>query len=287
MKKIFSVIIPTLNEELYLPKLLTDLRNQKAHNFEVIVVDGRSEDKTCQLVQKFDSYFPLTLHKVNKRDVAFQKNYGARMSEGDFLVFLDADCRINSTFTQKLEREVKKHHNLIYLPALTPQGGTYADKIMFKLSNFFIDISQNWDKPQPSAGEMIFQRDYFMFIGGFIESKSLDRKGFFPEDHEIIMRASIGGVRAKFMTKIPVRFSLRRMKKEGRFNVIRKLVISSLHMYTKGKINEDIFSYEMGGHLYQKLDKEKKQIKKKEEIDAFNSFLREVKRALNEFIEET
>ena len=42
MKPFFSVIIPTLNEENYLPKLLNDLKVQKEKNFEVVLVDGGS-----------------------------------------------------------------------------------------------------------------------------------------------------------------------------------------------------------------------------------------------------
>jgi glycosyltransferase involved in cell wall biosynthesis len=40
-----SIIIPTLNEEKYLPKLLTDFKKQKNKNFEIVIVDGHSEDK--------------------------------------------------------------------------------------------------------------------------------------------------------------------------------------------------------------------------------------------------
>ena len=42
----FSIIIPTLNEEKYLPLLLSDLEHQLFTDFEVIVVDGKSADKT-------------------------------------------------------------------------------------------------------------------------------------------------------------------------------------------------------------------------------------------------
>ena len=46
-----SIIIPAFNEEKYLPKLLITLSKQTFTNFEVIVVDGNSEDKT-QLEQR-------------------------------------------------------------------------------------------------------------------------------------------------------------------------------------------------------------------------------------------
>ena len=54
MKRNFSVIIPTLNEERYLQKLLQDLTKQQDKNFEVVIVDGNSEDNTQGVAQDFE-----------------------------------------------------------------------------------------------------------------------------------------------------------------------------------------------------------------------------------------
>ncbi len=53
MKLFYSIIIPTLNEEKYLPLLLSDLNKQKEKNFEVIIVDGSSIDNTKKEAEKF------------------------------------------------------------------------------------------------------------------------------------------------------------------------------------------------------------------------------------------
>jgi len=71
----FSVIIPTLNEEKFLPKLLNDLKRQKEKNFEIIVVDGNSSDKTKEAAEAYKKHFPafkfLTAKKAN---VSYQRN---------------------------------------------------------------------------------------------------------------------------------------------------------------------------------------------------------------------
>ena len=54
MSKKVSVIIPTLNEEKHLPKLLKDLQKQKNKDFEVVIVDAYSDDKTCDKAHEFD-----------------------------------------------------------------------------------------------------------------------------------------------------------------------------------------------------------------------------------------
>ena len=46
MSVLFSIIIPTLNEEKYLPHLLSDIDHQITKEYEVLVVDAASTDKT-------------------------------------------------------------------------------------------------------------------------------------------------------------------------------------------------------------------------------------------------
>jgi glycosyltransferase involved in cell wall biosynthesis len=47
----FSIVIPTLNEEGFIGGILEDLAQQDYTDFEVIHVDGKSEDRTCQIVE--------------------------------------------------------------------------------------------------------------------------------------------------------------------------------------------------------------------------------------------
>ncbi|MCL5430631.1 MAG: glycosyltransferase [Candidatus Marsarchaeota archaeon] len=82
-----SVIIPTLNEEKYLATPLKALKKQSFKDFEVIVADGGSKDRTRQIAKRFDS----KLIYVKKRGISSGRNAGARIAKGKILVFLDAD----------------------------------------------------------------------------------------------------------------------------------------------------------------------------------------------------
>ena len=55
----FSVVIPTLNEEKYLPRLLENLSKQTFSEFEVTVVDGSSEDETVKEAKKWQKKLDL------------------------------------------------------------------------------------------------------------------------------------------------------------------------------------------------------------------------------------
>lgn len=240
----FSIIIPTLNEEKFLPLLLEDLIHQKERDFEVIVVDGASDDATLKSISRFDKMLNLQFLTVKKRNVAFQRNYGARYAIGEYLVFLDADSRIDHLFTKKLKKEVQTHKHLIFIPLISPQETSYQDTLIFHVVNFLIEVSHKVGNPLSSGGSMIVERNYFRFLKGFNE------RLFLSEDHDIIKRARKGGVNAYFSKTIKVQFSLRRMKKEGRFDLLRKYIIASLHHFTNEDIDEKIFEYKMGGDAY-------------------------------------
>jgi len=61
----FSICIPTLNEEKYLPLLLNCLLNQDYKNFEVIISDGGSTDKTIEVAKKYQNYLDLKSFKFS------------------------------------------------------------------------------------------------------------------------------------------------------------------------------------------------------------------------------
>jgi rSAM/selenodomain-associated transferase 2 len=85
----FSVIIPTLNEESCLAGTLRALREQAP--YEVVVVDGGSTDATCTIARREGG---ILLNGPRGR--AAQMNHGAARASGEGLLFLHADCRLQS-----------------------------------------------------------------------------------------------------------------------------------------------------------------------------------------------
>lgn len=248
MTPYFSVIIPTLNEEEYISKILNDLIKQKNKNFEIIVVDGESKDKTKEKVREFDQILPINFYTVDKKNVSFQKNFGAKKAKGEFLIFLDADSSITSSFVSNLKNEIIKKKGLFFIPHITPEEKYPQVRLVFGLVNFLIEFSQNINKPFSSGGVMFIETNFFRMIGGFEE------KLFLGEDHNLVQKALKWGVRTKFLNNVRVKFSLRRMKREGQLVIFYKYVLATVYILFKGDIKKKICDYSMGG----KLDKAKK-----------------------------
>ena len=84
-----SVIVPCLNEEEKLPRVLDCVLAQDVSGdcFEVLVVDGGSNDRSVEIAKS------KGVRVISSpRGVSVQRNRGAAEARGDYLVFLDADC---------------------------------------------------------------------------------------------------------------------------------------------------------------------------------------------------
>ncbi len=280
----FSIIIPALNEEEYLPKLLSNLTKQKYKHFEVIVVDGNSEDNTCKKAKEFKDSLNLRIITSDRRGTSYQKNLGASKAKGDYLVFIDADCQVTPSYLGNMSKYVKKKKKLVLMPKVIPLERSVFDDQLFAISNYFVEYSQIIAKPFITIGSVVFQKDYFHFIGGFTSAKRGNK--FFPEDHEIILRSRQSGVIAKYMKDVVVKFSLRRLKVEGRLTVMRKYLVANAELFLTGEHKSKSVEYEMGGQHYASLKDNDKYSKprideyRKMFIDLQKTFVEKLKNGL-------
>lgn len=113
-KNLVSVIITTKNEEDVIEILLKSLGKQTYKNTEIILVDNQSTDKTLKIVSAFRKV--KVFDKGPERSA--QRNYGAKKSIGDFLLFLDADMRLSPKVIEACVKvaELKRNIGSIIIP---------------------------------------------------------------------------------------------------------------------------------------------------------------------------
>ncbi|MEQ1656213.1 MAG: TIGR04283 family arsenosugar biosynthesis glycosyltransferase [Nitrospira sp.] len=92
-----SVIIPAYNEEKALPATLRALLTQHG-DFETIVVDGGSRDRTIEIARQSSAVQVMTASKGR----AVQMNAGAKLATGEWLLFLHADTVLPDGAIQRL-----------------------------------------------------------------------------------------------------------------------------------------------------------------------------------------
>lgn len=89
-KPLITVITATLNSELHLEECIQSLHNQGYKNFEHIIIDGGSTDKTLQIIKKYNSKIDYWC-SVKDKGIYDAFNKGMQLANGDYLGFLNSD----------------------------------------------------------------------------------------------------------------------------------------------------------------------------------------------------
>lgn len=226
-----SIIIPTLNEEKYLPKLLDSIKKQNFKDYEIIVADNNSKDKTRHIARKYG----CRITKGGLPPVA--RNNGAKITNGDMLFFIDADCIVNKSFLQNALNEIKSRNLDAASCYASPISNKISDSIWFSFFNFWICVTQFF---YSSASFGIFcKKNLHEEIKGFDENIKLS------EDMDYAKRAGSYG-KFRILKTVKIYTSTRRFDEEGRLKLSFKFLIAGLHRIFFGEIRTNIFKYRFG-----------------------------------------
>jgi len=246
MRPYFSIIIPTLNEEIDLPILLRSLDAQIDRDFEIIVCDSGSVDKTRSEAEKYKNRFAdfkFIIHKV--KNVSMARNFGARLARGEYLIFFDADVEIASDFIALIKNHIASGR----LDALTVWNRTKKKCLSGKLVLMILNANMTlFQKIKPAANGpcIIIRRALFEKVKGF------DETIVFGEDFDLIQRAHKPKMRFMVFQKPVLYVSTRRFEKEGFFFSLYKSIKALVYQLITGPIRKPIFDYKMGGQYYKK-----------------------------------
>jgi glycosyltransferase involved in cell wall biosynthesis len=165
MKPFLSVIVPAHNEEAYIELCLNSLLKQDygLENYEIIVVDNNSTDATKKIIERFSG-----VKYLFKKDgpVGAVRNYGAKESQGEYLVFIDGDCLAPEVW---LSRGI----NLLLSSTISAFGGRYdlEENASWIERYWLLGDKNRQSKHQDLLGGAIFiSKSDFLQVNGFDET---------------------------------------------------------------------------------------------------------------------
>lgn len=158
--KLVSVVIPTLQEENYLPNLLTSIKHQSYTPIEVVVADGSPVESYLRTEEICQSFGARIVHRPDL-NLPASRNEGAKQARGEILVFSDADNILDIYCVEHLVGRLLDGYLLTH-----PVEGIYDDGIY----GAFVIMFRNWLKPNHWTGRCVaIWRDAFFAVGGYNE----------------------------------------------------------------------------------------------------------------------
>jgi len=201
-----SVVIPSFNEEERIERCLTSLVQQDfpRNEYEIIVVDGGSKDKTREIAEKYaDVVFIQTSPKVGGA-----RNDGTLRASGDIIATTDADTILPPTWLSRIKRGFEDPKVVMLYGPVKPIEATIKNRFYLFLANSFAHIGYLTGTVLFTLGcNSVFRAEPFKKAGMYRVSDAGD-------DLEIAHRMrKIGKV--KFDRKLFVSFSMRRYDQFG------------------------------------------------------------------------
>ncbi len=230
----YSIIIPALNEEKLLPRLLNQLTDpllKEKYNYEIIISDGRSTDRTVEIVKSFSGVLVVYSENENQ-NIAEGRNKGAKIASGEIFIFINADVLFKNAekFFHYMENQFipSEYSALTCKVGVFPEEKIFSDVVFhwaynnyFRLLNF-IGIGMGRGECQ------VIRREAFFRAGGYNEKLAAG------EDFDLFKRVKKFG-KIIFAGKLCVYESPRRFRKIGYFNVTWSWIKNAFAVILKNK----------------------------------------------------
>lgn len=232
-----SIIIPTKNEEECLPFLLSSIKyNLYKGDYEIIISDANSTDNTLKIAKEFNC-------KIVKGGLpAIGRNNGGRIAKGDVLLFIDADMVLPTNFLNLAINELNRRNiDISYCDYIPFDSKSFIDKLLYYSANRYLQLT-SYFYPHASGMFIIVRANIFKKVKGF------NKKVVMAEDHDFIMRASKLGIFRR-LKSVFIYSNIRRLKKEGRYNLFRKYFICELYRIFNDELYKCPISYKLQGDV--------------------------------------
>ncbi len=226
----YSLIVLARNEEKFIEGCLKSLKEQTYSDFEIIVVDNDSIDKTSSIARKFTK--KVILEK--KRGYMNAALTGSNNAKGKFISFCDADCRYPKNWLLNYDKILKKHPHLValYGPCEFFDHSRFVNMISKPIDTLALwlpILMGNWLTPSLNC---IVNKEAYNKVGGY-DPKIYNYVGF---DLELGKRLQKIG-KLKYVPSNHMLCSSRRFKESGTIRTFFMYLFAGLRVVIEKKQN--------------------------------------------------
>lgn len=181
----YSFIVPVYNTEKYLKKCLDSLVNQTYKDFEIILVNDGSTDKSSNIISKYQKKYKniIVIDKENE-GLSMARNRGVQKSSGKYIIFVDSDDYVSNKLLEEVDKKIDDSDILRFQIATEDEEYTKINEYheegfesMCGYDAFKYLSSYHFVEP---AWCYVIRKNYY------IENKFSFKKGVYHEDFGLI-----------------------------------------------------------------------------------------------------
>ena len=174
-----SVIIPNYNNSIFLKNVISKILANTYNNIEIIIIDDKSTDNSIEIINSFqDEKIKLYENKENS-GTYYSRNKGILLSNGGYIMIVDGDDYIDSTYIENMVNELKECNNNVW------GYGKHFERV-------YLDKNLNIIRKKKSLSyNILFKRKIFNYLGFFQNSR-------YGADTEYVFRSQIYKYPIKF-----------------------------------------------------------------------------------------
>ena len=193
MKMRYSVIVPVYNRPAEVDELLGSLCKQTLKDFEVIVVEDGSTEKSDTICDRYKDQLDLKYYFKDNTGPGPSRNYGAERSNGEYLIILDSDVIVPDNYLETIQNELDREPcDAFGGPDRAHSSFTPIQKaINYSMTSFFTTGGirggkKKMDKFYPRSFNLGIKKSVYEALGGFAPMR-------YGEDIDLSTRIFKGG----------------------------------------------------------------------------------------------
>jgi len=196
-----TVIIPVRNAEGMLLACLQRVCAQTYRNYDVVVADNGSTDRTSEIINSASGQFGRISKVYEPRPGrGYARNAAVRVASGEIIAMIDADCMVEPDWLAKISAPVRKGDESVVMGTESDGSGTYWSRAMQR------DIVKFQEKKSSLRKGYIDQADTKNFA---IRASLMKRLMFDPdlitcEDWDLFLRLKKEGIAVRYLSEVTV-----------------------------------------------------------------------------------
>jgi glycosyltransferase involved in cell wall biosynthesis len=178
----FSIITCTKNSEKYIKFCLDSIVFQSYKNFELIIIDGYSKDKTMEYIEEYRNVIPFSVFQIQPKGISNAMNFGIKKAKGEYVIYLHSDDKFyDNDVLKDVSNFFNKYSNLdwIYgkIDVIEKNGsriGIFPERKLFQLSLGYLLKFSNYIPHQSVFIKKIILEKYGCFDDSLSSEMDLD-----------------------------------------------------------------------------------------------------------------